>query len=272
MRFPKVFSIIIALSLHIFSISLTCHALEKPGTELEEVGIAPILGNRVDLDLNFIDSDGKSSRLGELVAAGKPIVVIPAYFGCPRLCGLLLDGVSDLLSELTLKIGQDFTILTASFNVSEMPADALKRGKSYWSKQSDPEASRLGWRFLTGDSANVTALMNQIGFKYKPDGKDFAHTAAIVILTPEGEISQYFTGVSFSAFDTRLALVEASKGNIGTPLDHVLLYCFRFDQSIGKYTWAVFNLMRAGGILTVLALGGLIFYLRRREKAQQLAA
>jgi protein SCO1/2 len=112
--------------------------------------------------------------------------------------------------------------------------------------------------------------MNQIGFKYLPDKGEFAHAAALMILTPDGQISQYFTDVNAAARDVKLALVEASRGSIGSAIDHVMLFCFRFDQTKGKYTWAAFNIMRAGGALTLLFLAGLVLFLRRREKVQQI--
>ena len=112
----------------------------------------------------------------------------------------------------------------------------------------------------------IDQLMKQIGFNYRPDGEEFAHTAAMILLTPNGQISQYFTGIDFSPWDTKLALVEASQGSIGSALDHALLYCFRFDPTKGKYTWAAFGIMRAGGVLTLVFLVGLIFLLARREK------
>ena len=128
------------------------------------------------------------------------------------------------------------------------------------------DKAKSGWHFLVGEPENVNKLMNQIGFHYIEDKGEFAHSAAIMLLTHDGEISQYFTGIDFRPFDVKLALVEASKGKVGSIIDHVLLFCFRFDPTKGRYTWAAFNIMRLGGILTFLCLGALIFRLWRRER------
>jgi protein SCO1/2 len=251
------------LALLLFSSSL--YALEKPGTELQEVGIAAELGTQVNLGLKFTDANGKELELRELVSDGRPLVIVPAYYECPRLCGLLLSGVTDLINKLSVSPGKDFRLATVSFNVGETPKLARKRKDQYSDRYTGKGEIEEGWKFLVGDFENVDTLMNQIGFNYKPDGKEFAHTAAIVLLTPEGKISQYFTGIKFSSFDLRLALVEASDGNIGSALDHVLLFCFRFDPTKGRYAWAAWGVMRAGGLLTAILLFGMIYRLARRE-------
>jgi len=238
-------------------------ALEKPKEKLEGVGLATERGDSVDLSLTFTDSDGTTKTLGELVAGTKPIILIPAYYSCPRLCGLLLKGVSELLNKIDLTLGEDFRVVTVSFNTREGAADA-HRAQETWRSRFKGKGDPLAWHFLVGDSKNVDPLMEQIGFRYLPDGKEFAHTAVIMLLTPSGEISQYFTGISFPTWDVRLALVEASKGEIGTAFDQVLLYCFRFDPTKGKYTWFAFNVVRAGGAITLILLAGLIFVLWRR--------
>lgn len=241
-------------------------ALEKPGEQLEEVGLDTELGAQVDLSLTFTDSTGKEAQLRDFTQNRRPIVIVPVYFSCPRLCGLLLAGVRDLLNEVDLELGKDYSILAVSFNEDDTPKKATARKVQYtksFTGKGDPET---GWSFLVGNDEQIDQLMNQIGFNYKPDGKEFAHTAAMILLTPNGQISQYFTGIDFSPWDTKLALVEASQGSIGSAIDHALLYCFRFDPTKGKYTWAAFGIMRAGGILTLVLLTGLIFMLRRRER------
>lgn len=244
--------------------SVPALALEKPKEKLESVGLATERGDSVDLSLTFTDSDGTTKTLGELVAGTKPIILIPAYYSCPRLCGLLLKGVSELLNKIDLTLGEDFRVVTVSFNTREEAADA-HRAQETWRSRFQGKGDALAWHFLVGDSKNVDPLMEQIGFRYLPDGKEFAHTAAIMLLTPSGEISQYFTGISFPTWDVRLALIEASRGEIGTAFDQVLLYCFRFDPTKGKYTWFAFNVVRAGGAITLILLAGLIFVLWRRD-------
>jgi len=248
-----------------FQIILPAFALEKPENELIEVGVRTILGNKVDLNLRFSDADGKEVSLKELFLPGKPAIILPAYYHCPRLCTLVMSGMAKAISGMSLKLNKDYRVITVSFDPEETPKQAADKGEAH--RMLIPKTQDgLGWRFLVGTDQNIKPLMHQVGFYYKKDDDEFAHSAAIMILTPTGEISQYFTGIEFSPFDVKLALIEAAKGEIGSPLDHIFLFCFRFDETKGRYTWAAFNLMRAGAALTLFLLVGLILTLWRREK------
>ena len=246
--------------------ALPCAAIEKPGEELADVGLTTALGSTVDLSLSFVDAEGQTVRLSDYAAEKKPLIIIPAYYNCPKLCGLLLQGATELFNETEAKLGKDFNVVTVSFNPRETHEIAAKRQATYREKLTSPEVDPQGWKFLVDRDSSVKALMESLGFNYKKDKQDFAHTAALFVLTPEGQISQYFTGIKFPAWDFRLALVEASMGGIGSALDHVLLFCFRFDPLKGRYTFMAQNIMRAGGALTLILLTGLIVTLRRREK------
>ena len=246
------------------------YALEKPGEVLEkDVGIFTQLGVKVDLTREFTDSSGVTKSLKEFALPGRPIIIAPVYYKCPRLCGLLLDGVYNLLNELTLKLSLDYTLLVIAFDPSEKPQDAVKVMDKFNSRLVGEAVSNTsGVKYLVGSEQNVSALMGELGFKYLKEGQDFAHSAALMILTPGGEISQYFTGIIFPAWDVRLSLIEASQGGVGTAIDHLLLFCFRFDSLQGRYTWAVVTLLRVGGALTLLGLGVLFyFYGRKRTQA-----
>jgi len=254
------------LSILLLFWGLNAHGLGDPKAELSDVGIFTELGNKVDKSLNFLDSQGKSVNLGEIIKGDKPIIIVPAYYHCPRLCGLVLGGVQKLLVGLTLRLGEDFRIVTVSFDPEETPQSAAEKALEY--RKGLPDITKGdAWSFLVGKEESVRPLMDQIGFRYKKDGSEFAHSAAIMILTPDGEISQYFTGIDFSPFDVKLSLIEASKGRVGSPLDHVFLFCFRFDETKGRYTWAVFNLMRLGAIATLVFLVALILGMRLKELA-----
>ncbi|MCI5064533.1 SCO family protein [bacterium] len=247
-------------------IPLAVSALEKPGENLKEVGLTTENGTQLDLTRRFTAENGREAPLSSFLHPTKPTILVPAYYDCPRLCGLLLSGVTELLKRVELHLGDDFSVVTLSFNPEDTAEKARETGEKYRSLLGVSEAAASSWLFLSGASKEITPLMQQLGFRYKEDRGEFAHTAAIFVLTPEGKISQHFAGISFPYRDVRLALVEASEGKIGTLLDHALLYCFRFDPSQGKYTWAAFNVMRAGGGLTFLLLAGFIFWLRKREK------
>lgn len=243
-------------------------AIEHPEEVLDkQIGIFTQLGTKVDLTKRFTNANGDTKPLGDFARPGKPILIAPVYYKCPRLCGLLLDGVYNLINDLPLKLSSDFSLLVVGFDPSESPADA-KAVMDKFNHRLKEEARQqtAALQFLVGGEQEVSGLMNQLGFKYMRDGKDFAHSAAVMILTPTGEISQYFTGIMFSPWDVRLALVEASKGGIGTAVDHLLLYCFRFDPLQGKYTWAVVTLLRVGGALTLLGLGFVYFFFARRRR------
>ncbi len=252
---------IILLSL--IGIASHSFALTEPGTELANASISTILGNSVDLSLPFQDESGKVAPLKTFVTASRPIIIVPAYYGCPRLCGLVLSAVTKTIKELGLTPGVDYTVLTASFDTTDTAESASKKAQEYKEKAGIPPDS-AGWKFLVGEESSVKNLMNQIGFHYLKDNGEFAHSAAIMLLTSDGTISQYFTGVEFPAQDVKLGLIEASEGRIGTALDHILLYCFHFDVTKGRYTLAVLNVMKVVGAVSILALSSLIFILRSR--------
>ena len=247
-------------------------AVEDPGEmAAQQVGIYTELGAQVNLDRQFTDVNGTTKSLKVFALPGKPIVIAPVYYKCPRLCGLLLNGVYELLNELPLKLAQDYSVLVIGFDPTETPQDARAVMTKFNARLvGDARQGSAAIQYLVGSPENVSALMGEIGFKFMKDGADFAHSAAVMILTSTGHISQYFTGILFPPWDVRLSLVEASKGGIGTAIDHFLLYCFRFDAVKGRYTWAVVGLLRVGGVLTLIGLG-LVYYLCIRNRRRSVA-
>jgi len=264
--FAPLFALWVVLFLSIFLPASPSLALEKPEKELIEAALALRQGEKINLDLKFTDSKGDAVRLGDLFKPHRPVVLIPAYYNCPRLCGLVHDGAVKLLNELEFTLGTDYQVVTVSFVHTETPEQASKMAAKYRALFKTPDDAERGWNFLVGEAAPVRELMESIGFRFREDKGDFAHTAALILLTPKGEISQYLTGVSYSPDTARLALVDASNGAIGSVLDQVYLFCFRYDHIQGKYTWAVFNIVRAVGAMTLIGLLVLFYRLRRREK------
>lgn len=242
------------------------YAVEQPGEELKEAGLDTKQGTQVNLNLEFTTSSGEKKALKDIVSGKKPILVTPVYYDCPRLCGLLLTGASKLFNEINLKMGDEYEILTVSFNPEETPELAKKRELEYKKKITRTDVNTDGWHFLVGTKENISVLMTQIGFKYFKDQDEYAHTAAIIVLTAQGEISQYFTGIDFSSWDSRLAIIEASQGKVGSVIDHFLLYCFRYDHAQGKYTWAVFNLIRVVGLASIVLLFTVVFWAARKNR------
>jgi protein SCO1/2 len=268
----KRFAIIVFSGL-LLGAALSARAIERPEQVLEkQVGIFTQLGTKVDLSRPFTNVKGETRPLKEFAQAGKPILIAPVYYKCPRLCGLLLDGVYTLLNDIPLQLSRDFSVLVVGFDPSETPQDAAPVMSKFNARLEGAAAHHAdAIQYLVGAKEQVSGLMAELGFNYMRDGADFAHSAAVMILTPTGEISQYFTGIMFSPWDVRLALVEASKGGIGTAVDHLLLYCFRFDPLQGKYTWAVVGLLRIGGALTLLGLGLVYFFFARRKQSRGVA-
>jgi protein SCO1 len=181
------------------------------------------------------------------------------------LCTEVLNGLLKAVNDINLQVGSDFDVLTVSFNSKETPSLASAK-KAAYVKAYKYDGANKGWHFLTGTQPSIDMLTKTAGFRYVYDPKShlFAHGAAIMVLTPQGKISHYFYGVEFSARDLRLALVEASQGKIGTATDQILLFCFHYDPSQGKYSAYALNFVRLGGIITIICLG--IFIVRHRKK------
>ena len=237
---------------------------------MRDVRIDQNLNSQVPLDLTFRDEDGKQVKLRDYFH-GKPVVLIPAYYRCPRLCTLILNGVADSLRQISFKMGRDFSVVTFSFDPNETPEMAAAKKESYVEFLGQPGAGQY-WHFLTGKEKAIKTLTDAIGYHYTYDPKtgQFAHASGIMVLTPDGVISRYFYGVQFPPPDMRLGLVEASQGTIGSPVDQVRLFCFHYDPESGKYTATVMNFVRLGGVLTLVLMGtvfGLLWF-RSGRKSQ----
>ena len=212
------------------------------------------LDEQVPLDLVFRDETGRTVRLAEFFD-GKPVILVLAYFRCPMLCTQVLNGLVDSLRGVPFDIGDQFRVLTVSFDAREGPELAAAKKASYVESYGRSGAAE-GWHFLTGDQASIAALTQAVGFHfvYDEDKDQFAHASGIMVLTPSGKISRYFYGIRYAPGDLRLALVEASGNKIGSRVDQVLLFCFHYDPNTGKYTPSVMNLVRLIGTLTLTIL------------------
>jgi len=252
----------LALALAVSSAAV--HAAPPLPAELEGVGITEKLGETIDLDLTFIAENGYPVALKEYFGKGKPVLLNLVYFQCPMLCNLILNGQTKTLREIPWTPGQEFEIVTISIDPSETFALAGAKKQAYLASYERPAP---GWHFLADHQGNVKRLAEQVGFAYRWDDKteQFAHAAALMILTPEGRVSRYLYGIQFKARDLRLALTEASGGRIGSVGDRLLLYCFHYDPRARSYVLFATNLMRAGGVLIVLILGFALWRLWRME-------
>jgi len=237
-----------------------------PGV-LQEVGFDQHLGETVPLDLAFTDESGRSVKLADYFGK-KPVVLSLVYYQCPMLCTIGLNGLAGALEVLSFVPGQEFEVVTVSFDPAETAALAAAKKKAYMARYNRPEA-HAGWHFLTGSKQSVDALTRAVGFRYVWDEatKQFAHPAGILVLTPQGKISHYLFGVEYAPKDLRLALVEAAAGEMGNLADQLLLYCYQYDPQAGRYSASILNLVRLLAVLTVLGLGAFILTASRKRGA-----
>lgn len=250
------------------------HAVNDPQDEiLRSIGVDEKLGGAIPRDALFRNQKGDEVRLGDYLAGG-PVLLTLNYYTCPMLCPLTLRSLLDTMDRMKgIALDRDFRVVTVSINPEDGPAVARARAGEIHAQmkgKSDP-ASR--WPFLLGDEKAIGALTGAVGFRYRKVGNEYAHPDVVVVLTPGGEISRYLYGIEQDPADLKLALIEAAGGNIGesTALNRVLLFCFQYDPVGKKYALYARNIMRAGGVLTIALLGGLLLVLwkRGRSKATQ---
>jgi len=233
---------------------------------LQNVGIEQRLDAQVPADLAFVDDTGRPVKLGDYFGK-KPLILNLVYYTCPMLCGEALSGLSASMKMIKFDVGKEFEVVTVSFNPKETPEMAAAKKKEFVRRYGRAGAES-GWHFLTGSPDSIDALTKAVGFQYQydPRNNQYAHATAIMVLTPGGRISRYFYGVDFPPKDLRMGLVEASSGKIGNPVDQVLLYCYHYDPATGKYGAVVSNMLKVGGALTVLLLGGMILIFLRLDR------
>ena len=233
---------------------------------LQNVEVEEKLGSKLPLEVRFTTQDGRAVRLGELLGRHRPVVLSLVYFDCPMLCGLILTGVARGMRETGLTLGKDFDAVTLSFDPRDSTRSAAERQRGYLQAFGDPTAKQA-WTFLTGADPEIKAVTEAVGFKYAWDerSKQFAHAAAIFVLTPDGRVSRYLYGVEFPARDLRLALVEASEGRVGTSFDRLLLTCFRYDPASRKYEPYVLGVVRIAMLGVLGGLGIMLGVFWRRE-------
>ena len=268
-------------ALHIFGITAlllgvcSLHAQTIPGNVgpaaatmpavLQNVGFEPPLNGPMPLDLAFRDETGRSVPLRDYFGQ-KPVVLAFVYYNCPMLCDQVEQGVVGVLRMLSFNPGRDYEVVFVSFDSRETPEMAAEKKKKALLHFRRPETDS-GWHFLTGSKESIEAATKAANFRFSFDAKSnlFAHASGVLVLTPDGHISRYFYGVEYPGRDMRLGLVDASAGKIGTPIDHVLLYCYHYDPTAATYSASILKIIRLGGVLTILSIVGGILISRRRE-------
>jgi protein SCO1/2 len=232
---------------------------------LRNVGFEPPLNGQMPLDLAFRNESGRSVQLRDYFAK-KPVVLAFVYYGCPMLCDQVEQGVVGSLRMLSFNPGRDYDVVFVSFDSRETPQMAAEKKKKALAHFRRPETDS-GWHFLTGSKESIDAVTTAANFRFTFDAKSnlFAHASGVLVLTPDGRISRYFYGVEYPGRDLRLGLVDASAGKIGTPIDHVLLFCYHYDPAAATYSASILKIIRLGGVLTILCLVAGILISRRRE-------
>lgn len=242
---------------------------------LKDVGIDQLLDHQVPLDLEFKDETGRTVKLRDYLGK-QPIVLSLVYYDCPQLCSLTLNGLMNVLKTLPMKAGKDFISLTVSFDPKEKPELAAEKRNAYLQKLANPELND-GWHFLTGDEQNTLALTKSVGFRFvwDPVSKQYAHSSALIVITPEGKVSRYFYPSdvlsNFEPRDIRFGVLDASNGKIGSLADQVILYCYQYDPNRGTYGLVLMRIMRIFAVITIITLALLILYLRHKTKQKEAA-
>lgn len=237
--------------------------------EFEGVRIDEKLGSTIPLDLTFRNEKNEPVALGQFFDGDRPVMLTLNYYDCPMLCPMMLDQYMRTLKGIDWVPGDEFEAVTVSFDPDETPQMARRQKESYITALDKPGASK-GWHFLTGDQAAIKALTDAVGYHYrKVEGKDeYAHPTAVIFLSGEGKVTRYIYGMEIPPADTRQALVEASNGTVGNVMDQIKLYCYQFDPNANSYTADAFAIMRIGGVLATIFMGGLLIFFWRREQSK----
>lgn len=236
-------------------------------SEFEGVGITRKHGETVPGDLVFRNSKGEEVTLAQYFDGDTPVVLNFVYHNCPMLCGLMLGGVTSTMQKLSWTPGEEYTVLTVSFNHRETP-DVARKQREIYLEQLGRDGAGAGWHWLTGSEASIQALADAVGFRFRwmPDENEYAHPTALIFLTGDRTVSRYIYGMELPKGDFRKALVEASNGSVGNPVDQIAMYCFQFDPEKNTYTADAFNVMKLGSGITVLVMGVVLFFFWRRER------
>lgn len=238
--------------------------------QLEDVGIEDKAGGDIPRDVKLVHSNGAPFSVGEYMDGDKPLLVVLAYYKCPMLCSLVINGMNTAMKGIAKKTaGKDYRVLVVSFDPRDTSDVAHEKRENYvhdYGRDVDPS----GYEFATGNPAEVKRLADALGFRYRWDDKtkQFAHAAGLFVITPNGKLSQVMTGIQFKGDDLDTALDEAAKGTWHSPLKSALLYCFTYDTATGSYVPIVKNIMKVGGAVTVVVLGALLFFMFRRDRSR----
>lgn len=253
----------------IWSAPVQAQKVQESVESLKKIDVEEHLGDTLPLDLHFTNEAGENVTLGQYFSDGKPVILILGYYECPRLCNLVFNGVSEVITKINWTIGDQYRIVTVSINPDETPELAAAKKKNYW-QTLGTDADPAAWTFLIGQQDQITMLADAVGFQYYADPNrdgEYAHPAVIMIAGPSGLLSRYLYGISFKPNDIKFSLMDAADGKVGTPVEKLLLYCFHYDPQEGSYVVFANNVMKLGGVamllFVIIFLG--IYWLRERR-------
>ncbi len=224
------------------------------------------LGQQIAADVSFLAEDGRAVRSGEWFTGKRPVVLNLGYFGCPRVCGAVLNGLMAGLAEQRLSPGQDYDLVTLSFDSREKPALAADKKAAY--QKVYPNLPLESWRLFTGDESAIRALCQSVGFGYawNEHTKDFDHSAVTIFLSPEGKVTRYLYGTTYEKRDLRFAILESAEGKVGSFTERVLLSCYGYDPTTRRYEVLARSVMQVGGVAILIGLGLLLTAMWRGER------
>jgi protein SCO1/2 len=263
-------AVVVALSISYFSAKAGAQLAGTQPAELKKIDVQERLGQTIPLDLVFTNDSGEYVSLDKYFHKGKPVILVLAYYECPMLCTLVLNGLASAIGQLDWLPGKEYQVLTVSINPAETPELALGKKKNLIAATGKSGIDE-GWRFFVGQEDQIAALTDAVGFRYFYDDKQkqFAHPALIMVLTENGELSRYLYGIEFKKQDLRLALLEASNGRIGNTVDKIILYCYHYNPDAKGYVLFAANVMKLGGGLTLIALVLFLAVLWAKERGKK---
>ncbi len=241
---------------------------------LKTIGIEQKLGEQLPLDVEVKDENGNLVKLGTYFGHGRPVMLTFVYYECPMLCNQVLNGLTGSLKGMSYDVGKEFDVVALSFDARENDEpDLAKNKKANYVERYGRPGSENGWHFLTATQESIDKITSAAGFNYKWDEKSnqFAHAAGIMIATPEGKMSRYFFGIDYSPKDIKFGIMESTENKVGNPVESLLLYCYHYDPATGKYGLVILNVIRLGGIATLLGLGAMVLVFWRRNKKKERA-
>jgi len=253
----------------VLSTPAAAQRMEPAPKEVESVGVDARLGVQVPLDLPFVDSDRTQVTLGRFFDGKRPVILTLNYSNCPMLCSLQLNGLFEGLGRMAWNLGENFQMVTVSIDPRELPERAQSTKQKYLKLYGRPGVAN-GWHVLTGDERNIRRLADTVGFRYRYVSAtgEYAHVAVTMILTPDGRMSRYLYGIEYDPQTIKLSLVEAGEGKIGSTMDQIILFCFHYDETKGRYGPAALAVMRVAGVLCVIGLAGMVYFFARGASRQ----